>query len=225
MPNTLPNTVAERLTALETQAKQSAATLRKLDEGFEKFVEEISAWRVKAGRPNWSLLMGLSAIITGGSGILVTVLIASLSVFWFMINAQVLNVVSPLKQEMSTTTSQTKTNSDVLASTVLPDLSGLKTSAAQSQQDRKDLREQLVVLQAQVTTNSGNIRTMAESAKEVETQFHQSYETLNIHFAEQQRTNSDVRNALVSLHATMPEYPTAPFYYPGSSSKAQTPNK
>lgn len=58
------------------------------------------------------------------------------------------------------------------------------------------------------------------SLLEVETQFNADAQLRNIQFAQQQRKNAELQNALHELGAKMPAYPDGPFYHPNISKTA-----
>lgn len=202
--------VTERLIKLETLPDR----VEKLGNHLEDFVEEIGKWRATLGRPNWPVIIGLVSATIASTGVGVVVLLASLSAFWFMINAQVLNISSPIRQDLAAAQAQIRINTSLLTDNIVPTVATLGANAASSIQDRLDIKDKVSLLQARIFEDAGNIRATTEKLKEVETQFHSNSEMRSVQVSAQERQNAVMTNAIHSLGATLPEYPRAPFYTP-----------
>lgn len=80
------------------------------------------------------------------------------------------------------------------------------------------MQTELTVAEQKAIVLTMDARVRAESA-EVETQFDSLAQSQDTQFAEQQRRNADLQNALHDLGAKMPAAPAGPWYFPNISSR------
>lgn len=187
---------ATRLTLLENQVTGVKSDLA-------DFRAEVKNY-FQSTRPRLNVWIPSLAIILGG--------------FWFVLNLQVSSSMKGFSDSLARMESQVTTNSKV--SELIPTI---LSQNADSMRDRTDLNKKydtLMVRIAEIDKGSATDRAERRSNEaEVETQIDAMNQSLSVQFANQQRMNTDLQNALHDMGAKYPAAPSGPFYFPNISNR------
>lgn len=168
-----------------------------------EFRTEVRAF-FQSRQPRWNVWVPSLAIILGG--------------FWFVLNLQVTSSIKGVSDSVSRMEAQVANNTK--ATEALP---ALTAQNADSRRDREDLNKKYDFLLGKVAENDkASTADRAErraTEAEVETQIDAMAQSLGIQFANQQRLNADIQNALHDSGAKMPTAPAGPFYFPNISNR------
>lgn len=207
----IPVALAKMQGAIENLATSVASGFKQLHQQDELMRNEHTASRQKwegelshvyerlnaHERPNYALWVAFIAVC-------VTIIVSVIGGAWAVVSLQIERVtsnrVAPL--EARTTISETE------RATLVSGLQELQRSLTEEVAGRK---AHDVGVDAQLT--------------EIETQFDASAQELGIQFANQQRTNSVIWDALSDSGAKMPKYPGGPYYFPNISNRARRDTK
>jgi hypothetical protein len=170
----------------------------------------------------------LAAIFSATFGVILPGILAVSSLVYFVIESRTSTAISPVREQSA----RNEENLRSLAQNYSTDILALKEKTSRSSEadansrtDRDDLRRLINGLQQEMakaeTEIASNHSERIAKETEIETQFNADGQLRNVQFSEQQRTNSNLQNALNSLGAKMPEYPRSPFFQPNISQQAK----
>lgn len=187
---------ATRLTLLENQVNDVKSELA-------DFRAEVKAY-FQSSRPRLNVWIPSLAIVLGG--------------FWFVLNLQVTSSMKGFSDSLARMESQVATNSKT--SELVPTLI---SQNADSIRDRQDLNKKFDIMILRIADiDKGSATDRAErkaNEAEVETQIDAMGQSLSVQFANQQRMNTDLQNALHDMGAKYPAAPNGPFYFPNISNR------
>lgn len=209
--------VTDRLTILEEGAdrieEEQIRTNTRLDQLFKRLDEVVGEFN-KRGKPNYVVVLGGIGLFLTACSLGFGMLLAGMSLLWFLVNTQMVNVTNPIKSELAALMAQSNNNTAVINNYLNPRMGEVTAQNARSEQDRKDLNGNLARVGDKVSVLESREVATSNKLQEVETQFSKSDDSHNIQWAQQARHNGQVDDTLNALKAPYPPASKGPWYHP-----------
>lgn len=179
-----------------------------IETALQQLTSKIDVWMTTRQQNPWRLLaICLGVLVPLG----------------WLINLYITTAISPV----AALAVQAKTGNDTLQSTVAKNSEGIGILSSQAADSKRDRDDQRGLLQKSLEVQTGILERFARAdaerqanEREVETQIDAMNQSLSVQFANQQRENSEFRNALHDMGAKIPMAPNGPWYFPNISNRS-----